>query len=108
MRSTIPHNYIVYIQEFDYNVGAKNDHKTFSQVMSCKESTLWYSAMKEEMSLLPVTLPSKHMSFGGQKKVIDREKSCNWRKKSIFFELLYWSSLVLRHNLDVMNIEKNV
>ncbi|CAH9103451.1 unnamed protein product [Cuscuta europaea] len=31
-----------------------------------------------------------------------------WRKKSIFFELPYWSSLLLRHNLDVMHIEKNV
>ncbi|KAL5579995.1 hypothetical protein UlMin_012437 [Ulmus minor] len=32
----------------------------------------------------------------------------NWLKKSILFELAYWSSLKLRHNLDVMHIEKNV
>ena len=32
----------------------------------------------------------------------------NWRKKSIFFELPYWSSLLIRHNLDVMHIEKNI
>ncbi|XP_061999523.1 uncharacterized protein LOC133716896 [Rosa rugosa] len=32
----------------------------------------------------------------------------NWRKKSIFFELPYWEHLLLRHNLDVMHIEKNV
>ena len=32
----------------------------------------------------------------------------NWLKKSILFELPYWSSLKLRHNLDVMHIEKNV
>ncbi|KAL3838963.1 hypothetical protein ACJIZ3_023554 [Penstemon smallii] len=32
----------------------------------------------------------------------------NWRKKSIFFELPYWEKHVLRHNLDVMHIEKNV
>ena len=32
----------------------------------------------------------------------------NWSKKSIFFELPYWSKLLLRHNLDVMHIEKNV
>lgn len=31
-----------------------------------------------------------------------------WRKKSIFFELPYWSSLLIRHNLYVMHIEKNV
>jgi hypothetical protein len=32
----------------------------------------------------------------------------NWRKMSIFFELPYWSSLLIRHNLDVMHIEKNI
>jgi hypothetical protein len=32
----------------------------------------------------------------------------NWKKISIFFELSYWSSLKLRHNLDVMHIEKNI
>ena len=31
-----------------------------------------------------------------------------WKKKSIFFELEYWKHLLLRHNLDVMHIEKNV
>ena len=32
----------------------------------------------------------------------------NWRKKSVFFELPYWKDLLVRHNLDVMHIEKNV
>ncbi|XP_061358361.1 uncharacterized protein LOC133302572 [Gastrolobium bilobum] len=31
-----------------------------------------------------------------------------WKKKSIFFELPYWRHNLLRHNLDVMHIEKNV
>ncbi|XP_060210987.1 uncharacterized protein LOC132638006 [Lycium barbarum] len=31
-----------------------------------------------------------------------------WRKKSIFFNLPYWEFNLLRHNLDVMHIEKNV
>ncbi|XP_077233608.1 uncharacterized protein LOC143875914 [Tasmannia lanceolata] len=35
-------------------------------------------------------------------------KEHNWKKKSIFFCLPYWESLLLRHNLDVMHIEKNV
>ena len=29
-------------------------------------------------------------------------------KKSIFFELPYWATNKLRHNLDVMHIEKNI
>lgn len=35
------------------------------------------------------------------------ERSC-WNKKSIFFQLEYWKKLHVRHNLDVMHIEKNV
>ena len=31
-----------------------------------------------------------------------------WKKKSIFFELEYWQFLLLRHNLDIMHIEKNI
>ncbi|OMO68751.1 Transposon, En/Spm-like protein [Corchorus capsularis] len=31
-----------------------------------------------------------------------------WKKRSIFFELDYWQHNLLRHNLDVMHIEKNV
>ncbi|XP_021625026.1 uncharacterized protein LOC110624220 [Manihot esculenta] len=34
-------------------------------------------------------------------------KTCGWRKHSIFWDLPYWSSLLIRHNLDVMHIEKN-
>lgn len=32
----------------------------------------------------------------------------NWKKQSIFFDLPYWKDNMLRHNLDVMHIEKNV
>ncbi|RVW60687.1 Retrovirus-related Pol polyprotein from transposon TNT 1-94 [Vitis vinifera] len=49
-RSAIPSNYVVYLQESDYNIGAENDPESFSQAMSCKESELWYNAMKDEMS----------------------------------------------------------
>ena len=31
-----------------------------------------------------------------------------WKKQSIFFELPYWRTLLVRHNLDVMHIEKNI
>ncbi|XP_062118959.1 uncharacterized protein LOC133832664 [Humulus lupulus] len=31
-----------------------------------------------------------------------------WKKRSIFFQLPYWKELYVRHNLDVMHIEKNV
>jgi hypothetical protein len=49
-RSAIPDDYVVYLQESDYNIGAKNDPEFFSQAISCKESELWYNTMKEEMN----------------------------------------------------------
>ena len=35
-------------------------------------------------------------------------KQCGWHKRSIFWDLPYWSTNLIRHNLDVMHIEKNV
>ena len=35
-------------------------------------------------------------------------KEHNWIKQSIFWELPYWKTNLIRHNLDVMHIEKNV
>ena len=48
----------------------------------------------------------------GKKKVkrcgsFATHSSC-WKKRSIFFDLEYWKFLYIRHNLDVMHIEKNV
>jgi hypothetical protein len=28
--------------------------------------------------------------------------------RSVFFQLPYWETLLIRHNLDVMQIEKNI
>lgn len=43
-----------------------------------------------------------------KRKCDDEERWHNWRKKSIFFDLPYWKTLLIRHNLDVMHIEKNI
>ena len=52
-----------------------------------------------------------HNSWG-KKKVKQCQSFVNptscWKKKSIFFELEYWRYFYIRHNLDVMHIEKNV
>nr|GEV27796.1 hypothetical protein [Tanacetum cinerariifolium] len=32
----------------------------------------------------------------------------NWTKKSIFWDLPYWKTNLIQHNLDVMDVEKNV
>ncbi|KAK9128999.1 hypothetical protein Syun_017796 [Stephania yunnanensis] len=49
-RSAIPSDFIVYLQELDYNVGVESDPETFSQAMNCAESELWYDAMNDEMN----------------------------------------------------------
>ncbi|GKF59080.1 hypothetical protein Tco_0175866, partial [Tanacetum coccineum] len=46
---------------------------------------------------LPTRLTGKHPSFGGVKI-----------KHNVLVELEYWSFITLRHNLDIMHIEKNV
>ncbi|PNY02971.1 hypothetical protein L195_g026293 [Trifolium pratense] len=44
--------------------------------------------------------------FGkGQKQTAVKKK---WKKRSVFFNLPYWSSLDVRHCIDVMHVEKNV
>lgn len=48
-RSRTSNHYEAYLQELDYNVGAKNDPKTFSQDMSSNNLNLLYNAMKYEM-----------------------------------------------------------
>ena len=52
-------------------------------------------------------IPGKHPEYGGVKRKRG-DNELNWRKKSIFYELPYWADIELKHNLDVMHIEKNV
>ncbi|KAL5551697.1 hypothetical protein UlMin_001873 [Ulmus minor] len=47
-----------------------------------------------------------HVEFGKGKGNFSVDGK--WKKKSIFFDLPYWKDLYVRHNLDVMYIEKNV
>ncbi|XP_059636458.1 uncharacterized protein LOC132278633 [Cornus florida] len=59
----------------------------------------------EQLNLIP------EVRFGkgpNNKKRTRGKEELNWTKKSIFFELPYWRTLLLRHNLDVMHIEKNI
>ena len=51
-KPAIPSDYVVYLQELDYDIGAENDLETFLQAISCKESNLWYDAMKDEMNYM--------------------------------------------------------
>ncbi|XP_057447269.1 uncharacterized protein LOC130739062 [Lotus japonicus] len=52
----------------------------------------------------------EHLPFGkvARKRKRISKVNHNWKKKSIFFELPYWRTLELRHNIDVMHVEKNI
>ncbi|KAG7559310.1 putative transposase Ptta/En/Spm plant [Arabidopsis thaliana x Arabidopsis arenosa] len=39
---------------------------------------------------------------------VDEDELSRWKKRSIFFKLQYWEELPVRHNLDVMHVERNV
>ena len=49
----------------------------------------------------------KNINFPNKRKR-GEEALIVWKKRSIFFTLPYWEDYVLRHNLDMMHIEKNV
>nr|GFA26804.1 hypothetical protein [Tanacetum cinerariifolium] len=61
-----------------------------------------------QLDRLPMLVKGKHPSYGGVKIKLNVHVELNWTKRSIFYELKYWSFLTLRHNLDIMHIEKNV
>ena len=48
-KPAISSDYVVYLQESDYDIGLKDDPYSFSQAMSGENSTFWYDAMKEEL-----------------------------------------------------------
>ena len=71
----------MYLQESDYNIGAENDPKFFSQAMSCKELELWYNSMKDEMSSMRcndvwdlVKLPNGAKAIGCKWIFLDKKR----------------------------------
>ncbi|KAK7349692.1 hypothetical protein VNO77_07266 [Canavalia gladiata] len=89
---------------------------------------VWFNG-EQEMRNLPKKLSSSEIfeqvkdievTFGKKVEIgerIKRSRGSNrflpngapqWKKKNIFFDLPYWEHNLLRHNLDVMHIEKNV
>ncbi|XP_074302614.1 uncharacterized protein LOC141634289 [Silene latifolia] len=91
------------------------DHRCFLPI----DHTWRYSKTfngKEETRASPSQLSGHEIlsevhEFDGMKygeTISHTKRDDNWKKKSIFFQLPYWSSLLIRHNLDVMHIEKNV
>ncbi|XP_040361932.1 uncharacterized protein LOC121049286 [Rosa chinensis] len=82
-----------------------------------KQRAAFDNTVEEELAPVPLTgeevfarVEGMNCAFGKKcrpaKSVEDQSRPC-WKKKSIFFELEYWRYIPVRHNLDVMHIEKN-
>ena len=73
-KPAIPSDYVVYLQELDYDIGAENDPEMFLQAISCKESNLWYDAMKYEMNSMASNGVWNLVELPGGAKAI----GCKW------------------------------
>ena len=48
-RHAISDDYVVYLQESDYDIGTSKDPVSFSQAISCSDSDKWIDAMNDEL-----------------------------------------------------------
>ncbi|XP_042980243.1 uncharacterized protein LOC122310427 [Carya illinoinensis] len=87
------------------------DHmwRTRKALFNGKEDLRMPPTMVEGADLLTQLQMLGDIHFGKSRRKRKRTaEELNWTKKSIFFKLPYWSTLRLRHNLDVMYVEKNI
>ncbi|XP_074343103.1 uncharacterized protein LOC141680892 [Apium graveolens] len=81
----------------------RSDKRRFNGEMEMGESPEMLTGIEVEH-----LLSGYENSFGKCKTKQKTCTDCPWKKRSIFFELPYWSTHMVRHNLDVMHIEKNI
>ncbi|XP_054785874.1 uncharacterized protein LOC129292326 [Prosopis cineraria] len=77
-----------------------------------KMGKAFYSGQEHRTAPKPLTgeqvyelVKDINVTFG---KTMKNSKKSIWKKRSIFFDLPYWSYLDMRHCIDVMHVEKNV
>ncbi|XP_035545076.1 uncharacterized protein LOC109022087 [Juglans regia] len=62
---------------------------------------------REDILIQLQDIPNANFGKGIKKRKCTIDEF-NWTKKSIFFQLPYWLTIKIRHNLDVMHIEKKI
>ncbi|XP_060182337.1 uncharacterized protein LOC132612000 [Lycium barbarum] len=78
--------------------------QTVHKVVSTEQSGLQILREIEDLGLMKVT----ELGSDAINTRISKNSGCGWKKRSIFWDLPYWKTNLIRHNLDVMHIEKNV
>ncbi|XP_015959106.1 uncharacterized protein LOC107483023 [Arachis duranensis] len=93
------HKYRVDRIIFDGQVESRDPPKKYSRTDVLRQQCNMQVSLEKNS-----TLTAKRRRIGDD---ADQDDSY-WKKMSVFFELLYWKDHMLRHNLDVMHIEKNI
>lgn len=108
--------YLYHRRLLDDDHSFRHDSRSFNgQVELRPPPKLWTgSELLKQMENVDVVY-GKHPSIHKLNKETRKRKRENdfveevpWKKKSSFFRLKYWEHLLVRHNLDVMHVEKNV
>ena len=73
-RLAISSDYIVYLQESNFDISAKDNPIMFSQAMGGSKSTLWYNAMQDEMDSMAHNQVQDLVELPKEEKII----GCKW------------------------------
>jgi hypothetical protein len=70
-KSAIPDDYVIYLQEYDYDVGSINDPVSYTKAINNVDSNKWIDAMKDELKSMAqnevwdlVELPNGYKKVG--------------------------------------------
>ena len=82
--------------------------KDFDDQIEKREKPQEFSAeeLREQLERVKDVRLGKHPQSNKRKRGVDEGQG--WKKRSCLWDLPYWTDLKLRHNLDVMHIEKNI
>ena len=83
-------------------------HKIFDGTHEKRDKPEAFSMdeLRQQLENVKDVRPGKHPQNKKRKRATN-DGQC-WKKRSCLWDLPYWPSLKLRHNLDVMHIEKNI
>ncbi|KAK3009151.1 hypothetical protein RJ639_014178 [Escallonia herrerae] len=81
-RTAISDDYIVYLDEADYNLGIGNDPTSFKEAIMSDHSTQWLKAMKDELESMKInefmSIKLLTVIFGKSSEIVTGERPLNW------------------------------
>lgn len=99
-RRFLPINHRFRSQKRPFN--GKDEHRSRPKPMTGLECLIQLSTLHFKFGKGHVSKPPR------RPKGAPKPYKGPWKKESIFFQLPYWKNLLIRHNLDVIHIEKNI